>query len=95
MRTRREYERTQGQRLPGAGPAEPSRRDEIAERAPIPAEWAFRLLGDFDFRMGEQRAAAFALWAMLRYEYADAMLERANEPRSDRKPADHAQGEDS
>lgn len=52
-------------------------RDKLAMAAPITFEVALRVWGDSDVNLSDDttRAMFFAVWALARYEYADAMLE--------------------
>lgn len=52
-------------------------RDDMAMNAPITFEQALRIWGDdsVDLFSDPTRATFYAVWASLRYEYADAMLE--------------------
>lgn len=54
-------------------------RDELAAKAPITWEMVLRVWGDADTDLQEDlaRTGFMAIWAMLCYEWADAMIEEA------------------
>lgn len=51
-------------------------RDQFASSAPVTLEQVLAVFGDPDANMqgNHTRVAVYALWAMMRYEYADAMM---------------------
>jgi hypothetical protein len=63
-------------------PDTPTLRDEFALHAPIDFNAALRLWGDADADLvnDANRVTFMMLWAMHRYDYADAMLAQRDEP---------------
>lgn len=57
-------------------------RDYFAAHAPVDFSYAMDVYGGRKISKlpttDEERAVFFAVWTLLRYEYADAMLERRN-----------------
>lgn len=50
-------------------------RDQLAAHAPVDFMAAHQTYGrELNLNSDQERAAFFAVWALLRYEYADAML---------------------
>lgn len=76
-----------GQAFPSPGPIHPNAsnggmtlRDYFAAHAPVSYEAARHVYGgDGMWNDDCSRAAFFAVWTMLRYEYADAMIEARDE----------------
>lgn len=53
-----------------------SLRDYLAAHAPVSFDAAISAFGaDPNFNRDNERAAFFAVWSLLRFEYADTMLE--------------------
>jgi hypothetical protein len=53
-------------------------RDVLAKDAPISFEDAQRVIGTCNPENDNLRRVFFSCWAMLRYEWADAMIEEAD-----------------
>ncbi|WP_404291476.1 hypothetical protein ACD578_05215 [Microvirga sp. RSM25] len=57
-------------------------RDYLAAHAPISFEMAAQVFGDVPPFNDANRAAFLAVWALVRYEYADQMLRERAEDRA-------------
>lgn len=65
-----------GERIENYGDAGMTLRDYFAAKAPITFEQVKQIYGDDDPDMQNDmvRATVYSIWALARYEYADAML---------------------
>lgn len=54
-------------------------RDALAKDAPITIELVEKVwLGEIDWSNDNTRTCVFAVWALLRYEWADAMIKESD-----------------